>query len=58
MGLNCYFMVKGETMEEVTQKALEHIQENHSEEFNSILTPEQIDEMYKVLARSTRVVTS
>jgi predicted small metal-binding protein len=56
MGLNCPFNVKGQTIEEVTHKALEHIQENHADEFNSILSPEQITDMYKVLARSTRVV--
>jgi predicted small metal-binding protein len=56
MGLSCHFMVKGETAEEVAQKALEHIQEKHSDEFNNITTPAQIENMLKVLARSTRVV--
>ena len=56
MGLNCSFMIKGETQEEVTQKALEHIQEMHSDSFNSLLSPAQIEEMRKALARSTRVV--
>ncbi len=56
MGLNCPFVVRGETVEDVVQKALEHIQENHSQDFNSIQTPAQIDEMQKSLARSTRVV--
>lgn len=56
MGLNCYFVSKGETIEEVTNTALEHIQENHADNFNSILTPEQIQDMLKVLERSTRVV--
>jgi predicted small metal-binding protein len=56
MGLNCPFNVKGATIEEVTHKALEHIQEHHADDFNIIHSPEQIEEMYKILARSTRVV--
>jgi predicted small metal-binding protein len=56
MGLSCFFYVKGETVEEVTQKALEHIKEEHADNFNSLQSPEQIENMLKVLARSTRVV--
>lgn len=56
MGLKCYFMVTGQTVEEVTQKALEHILENHTADFNVIKTPEQIKSMEQSLARSTRVV--
>lgn len=58
MGLSCPFVVKGETVEEVARKALEHIQEKHADEFNSIRSKEQIEDMLKVLARSTRVVVS
>jgi predicted small metal-binding protein len=57
MGLNCPFIVKGETMEDVTQMALEHVREKHADDFNIISSPAQIDEMKKALARSTRVVT-
>ncbi len=56
MGLNCLFVVKGETIEEVTQQALDHILEKHRVEFNKIVTQLEIDEMRKALARSTRVV--
>lgn len=56
MGLNCPFMVKGETVEEVTKKALEHVREKHGDEFNLIHSPAQIEQMEKALARSTRVV--
>jgi predicted small metal-binding protein len=56
MGLNCPFVVKGETLEEVTQKALEHVRENHAGEFNQINTPAEIARMEKALAQSTRVV--
>ncbi len=56
MGLICPFMVTGITVEEVTQKALEHVLENHTKEFNSIKTPEEIQRMEQALARSTRVV--
>jgi predicted small metal-binding protein len=56
MGLNCPFVVKGATVEEVTQKALEHVRERHAKEFNVIESPAQIEAMQKALARSTRVV--
>lgn len=56
MGLNCSFLVKGETVEEVTQKALDHVREKHSEDFNTIQSPEEIEKMSQSLARSTRVV--
>jgi predicted small metal-binding protein len=56
MGLNCSFEVKGETMEEVTKKALEHVLEKHTDMFNSIRSPEEIKKMELALTRSTRVV--
>lgn len=58
MGLNCHFVVKGETVEEVTRKALEHVKEMHANEFNLLNSPAQIEQMEKALARSTRVVAS
>jgi predicted small metal-binding protein len=56
MGLGCPFVVKGETIEEVTQKALEHVREKHGEDFNIVNTTAQIEDMRKALARSVRVV--
>jgi predicted small metal-binding protein len=56
MGLNCSFILKGETIEDVTHKALEHIQEKHADDFNAITSPKQIEDMYKILERSTREV--
>jgi predicted small metal-binding protein len=56
MGLNCPFMVTGITEEEVTKKALEHVLEHHTKDFNSIKTPEEIKRMELALSRSTRVV--
>ena len=58
MGLNCSFIVKGETLEEVTKKALVHVQEVHADDFNSIHTPAEIEQMKIALARSIRVVVS
>lgn len=58
MGLNCPFIVKGVTLEEVSQKALEHVREKHAEEFNSLNSPQQLEAMQKALARSTRVVAA
>ena len=56
MGLDCSFMAKGETLEEVTKKALVHVQDMHKGDFNSINTPAEIERMEQSLARSTRVV--
>lgn len=56
MGLNCSFVVKGETLEEVTEKALQHVREKHADDFNAIHSPAQIEQMRQALARSTRVV--
>ena len=56
MGLNCSFKVKGETLEEVTKKALVHVVEKHVEDFNSIQSPGEIERMEQALANSTRVV--
>jgi len=58
MGLNCSFVVKSETVEEATQKALEHVRETHAADFNLINSPAQILQMEKALARSMRVVAS
>lgn len=57
MGLNCPFIVKGKTLEEVTQIALEHVQQNHPQEFNAIRSPAEINQMKQALARSTHVVS-
>lgn len=56
LGLSCPFVVKGETLDEVVNKALEHVREKHADSFNTIHSPAQIVEMQKALARSTRVV--
>jgi predicted small metal-binding protein len=56
MGLNCFFVAKGETLEEVTRMALEHVREKHVDDFNLINTPAEIEQMEKALTRSLRVV--
>lgn len=56
MGLNCSFMVKGETVEEVTKLALEHVREKHAKDFNIIQSPEQIVQMEQALVYSMREV--
>jgi len=56
MGLVCPFVVKGETLEEVTQKAFEHVRDAHSKDFNALNSAAEIDQMKKSLARSARVV--
>ncbi len=45
MGLKCTFMVKGKTLEEVTRQALDHVRENHANEFNRFNSPEEIEQM-------------
>jgi predicted small metal-binding protein len=56
MGLDCPFRIKGDTIENVIEKALEHIREQHTEDFKAFLSPVEIESMKKSLARSTRVV--
>jgi predicted small metal-binding protein len=56
MGLNCSFVVDGQTLEEVSKQALEHVLEKHKNDFNSITTPAEMEKMKQALARSTRVV--
>jgi hypothetical protein len=56
MGLSCPFVVKGVTLEEVVEKALEHVRDNHANDFNLVNSPAQLEVMRKALARSTRVV--
>jgi predicted small metal-binding protein len=56
MGLNCPFRIKGDSLEDITSKALEHIRKNHAGDFKDLLSAAQIEEMKKSLARSTRVV--
>ena len=54
MGLNCPFVVTGDTLEEVVKQALEHVKENHADDFNEICSPEEIKRMERALAQSTR----
>jgi predicted small metal-binding protein len=56
MGLNCPFFLTGETVEEVTKKAFEHVREQHVNDFNSFESPTEIEQMEQALARSTHVV--
>ncbi|HVN54936.1 MAG TPA: DUF1059 domain-containing protein [Anaerolineaceae bacterium] len=56
MGLACPFVVKGETIDEVIQKALDHVRESHVEDFNQIHSPDEIERMKLALSRSTKVV--
>jgi predicted small metal-binding protein len=56
MGLKCSYVIKGETQEEVTKRALDHVREKHSHEFNSVNSLEEIEQMERALTRSTRVV--
>jgi predicted small metal-binding protein len=56
MGLKCSYVVKGEDQQEVIRQALAHVLENHTLEFNSIQSPEEIARMEKALALSTRIV--
>jgi predicted small metal-binding protein len=56
MGLNCLFVAKGATLEEVTKTAIDHVLEKHTNDFNTLQSPEEIEKMKQALARSTRVV--
>jgi len=56
MGLNCPFIVSGDSVEKVVQIALDHVQAKHTQDFNTIESAVQIDVMRKSLERSTRIV--
>jgi predicted small metal-binding protein len=56
MGLNSPFRSKGDSLEDIASKALEHIRKNHAGDFKDLLSAAQIEEMKKSLARSTRVI--
>jgi len=56
MGLNCSFVYKGVTLEEVSRRALEHVRAEHAKDFNVLDDPYKVEQMRQALARSTRVV--
>jgi predicted small metal-binding protein len=56
MGLHCPYIVKGETIEQVTEQALAHVRENHADDFNSLKTTAEIEQMRQAISRSTHVV--
>jgi len=56
MGLNCPFVAKAETPQEVAKAAMEHVLEKHRIDFNNIQSPEELEQMEQALMRSTRVV--
>jgi predicted small metal-binding protein len=56
LGLSCPFVVKGESVEDVVQKALEHVREKHTQDFNMIQTPAQVEAMVQSLTRATRII--
>jgi predicted small metal-binding protein len=56
IGLNCLFVAQGATLEEVTKTGIDHVLEKHSNDFNSLQSPEEIEKMKQALARSTQVV--
>lgn len=58
MGINCMFVARSETVEEVTQLALAHVLDQHRENFNIIESDAEITRMEKALAHSTRIVES
>ena len=58
MGLNCTFLIKGESLEDVVLKALAHVKENHAKDFNSLHTPAEVEQMKQSLARSTRIISA
>ncbi len=57
MGLKCAFIADGETLEEVTKMALEHVREMHANDFNSINSPAEIESMERSLSRATRMMS-
>jgi predicted small metal-binding protein len=49
MGMDCSFVVIGNTVAEVKRKAMQHAQEVHADVLKTITTPEQMAEMEKLM---------
>jgi predicted small metal-binding protein len=58
MGINCMFVAKSETVEEVVKLAMAHVLKQHRENFNNIESDEETKRMEEALMHSTRVVVS
>ncbi len=58
MGINCMFVAKSVTAEEVTELALQHVLSEHRDNFNSIESDAEIKRMKEALAHSIRVVNA
>jgi predicted small metal-binding protein len=56
MGLICSFAITGKSLEDVTDKAFEHVLGKHAGEFTGLTTPKEIELTKQALARSTHVV--
>jgi predicted small metal-binding protein len=56
MGLGCSFVVKGETLDEVTREAMQHVQDKHAQDFNKMQSEVEIQRMELAIRKSTRVV--
>jgi predicted small metal-binding protein len=49
LGMDCSFVVTGNTVAEIKQKAIQHAQEVHADVLKTMTTPEQMAEMDKLI---------
>ncbi len=52
LGINCSYVVTGNTIEDVKKNAVQHAQTVHKD-LLAKMTPQQIDEMYKTIVQMT-----
>jgi len=52
LGTNCPYIATGNTIDDVKKNAAEHTQKVHKD-LLAHMTPQQIDDMYKTVARMT-----
>jgi predicted small metal-binding protein len=51
LGMDCDQVITGDTLEEVKQKAMAHVKEEHTDEVNSTSSPEQLADLEELIAR-------
>lgn len=50
LGMDCDQVIAGDTLEEVKQKAMAHVKEEHADEINSASSPQSAD-LEELIAR-------
>jgi predicted small metal-binding protein len=51
LGMDCDQVINGDTLEEVKQKAMTHVKEEHADEVSSTSSPAQSADLEELIAR-------